>query len=205
MKRRSVKFSYLFSAILILFAVMVFYSKILAPFHGEMLDGIGRFLLGLDALSGGELSGASREQVPGALIIERRSDEFRDILILNKKSAEGSKATAGDVLVGRVISSGDQVSMVRLVTSPGFKIDGVSERSGIPVSLEGKGAGLLETRVPRGTDIQEGDIITHNAGDALVIGTVRKITDVASDPFLLVTVLHAVNNTTLKSVDLVAP
>jgi hypothetical protein len=202
MRRRSVKVSYLLSAIAILFAVMVFCTSFLGPVEGTLLDLAGRLLLGTRAVfpHNNTLS-LPPSSASGARVIAKRSDEFRDIFLIDKAFDVNQKIFSGDVLIGFVISSGNNTSKVRSITSPGFKVDGVSERAGIPLSLEGKGASILESKVPRGSDIREGDIITHNEGNAHIVGSIQKIIDVASDPFLRVIVLHPVNFSTLATVE----
>src|SRR3989344_5439359 len=79
---------------------------------------------------------------------------------------------------------------------------GTKAISGITSDFEGRGAGLLSTKIPRGITVAEGDTIVHDEGRKLIIGTVAEIIDILSDPFLTIIVQSPINITTLKNIEI---
>ncbi|MSR76012.1 MAG: hypothetical protein EXS68_00260 [Candidatus Ryanbacteria bacterium] len=200
MKRRSVSVRIIIIAVILFFSTIALFTKILVPAQRIVLDGLGGLLLGVrsfsDAVSGGVT-------IPEGVvrIIARRADEFQNTFIISASVAEGAKVVSGDTLVGVVVARGSMASKVEAITAPGFILHGTIQRSGVPAELHGKGALLLEARLPRGTDVQKGDAIVEDQGTPLGIGVVVDIIDSPSDPFVTVIVQSPVNIYTLSYVE----
>jgi|SRR3989344_7201319 len=191
MRRRSFDLGKFLLGLLVVFGALAIFTKILIPFERFVLDGTSSFLwLYYDLVHQPTDSLVSPE---GVRIIGRRADEFQTIFLINGSFAEGTKIIHGNVLVGFVRARGDKASKVEAISSPLFKINAILERSGAVVELEGRGAGLLETKVPRGVVVEQGDPVWYDDGHVLLIGRVAKIVDSQSDPFLTIFVEHAIN------------
>ena len=203
MRRRSIRVRYVFFGAISLFFVLDFFTQILIPLERFTLTVANSFVFSnFQAI---ENLGKPQNILlnPAAIrVVAKRSDEFQDMFLINTSAPVGAKVLSGDVLVGIVVEQSIDVSKVQAVTSPFFKINGVLSRSGIPLELTGQGASLLEARVPRGSDVQKGDVIYHDEGDALSLGVVSRIIDVVSDPFLVLMVSSSVNLTTIQHVEL---
>ena len=133
-------------------------------------------------------------------ILARRSDEFQNTFLISKSLPTGTILTDGPYLVGFVNETASRASRASLVSAPFIEVQGYFEVSGIPAEFTGRGAGILEARIPRGNDVQVGELVFHDEGFRLVIGEVVHIRDVASDPFLTITILQQTNITTLTHV-----
>jgi hypothetical protein len=201
MRKRSVRVQYIFFGGIVLFFVLAFFTMALVPFEEFLLRMASSAIFGYGRIAGGagtsSLAGADANLVH---VITKRSDEFQDVFLVNKSVSVGTKVLSGDTLVGFVVLQGAHSSKVQSITSPFFKINGVISRVGIPIELQGKGAQLLGGCLPRGSDVQKGDVVFHSEGDALSIGIVAQIIDIASDPFLEIIVLSSVNLTTISDV-----
>lgn len=203
MRRRSIKVRYIFFGAFSLFFVIALFTKILVPFEQFTLRVANSIVFqNLQVLKSESLVSSTIPNSSSIHVIAKRSDEFQDVFLINKSVEVGTKVLSGDSLVGIVTVQSNNSSKVQSITSPFFKIQGVISRSGIPLELIGQGVSLLEARVPRGSDVQKGDIVYNDDGDALSLGTVSRIIDVVSDPFLILMVSSPVNLTTLQQVEL---
>lgn len=200
MKRRYVRARYIFFGIFIFIASLILFTRLLLPFEKVILRIAGSVLLRYDQV-------ATREQRQdtsdrnGMRVLSHRADEFQNTLLVVGNASVGQKATVGNVLIGNAIASDGQITKIELVSSPGHSINVVFTRSGIPASLQGKGAGILETKMPRGSDIVMGDEVYNDEGVRLVVGHVGQIIDISSDPFVTVRILSPINSTTLTTID----
>lgn len=201
MRRRSVSIRIVIVAIVLFFATIALFTKILVPAERIVLDGLGGLLLGVHSFSNA-VSGNIETPEGEVRIIARRADEFQNTFIIRASVPEGSRAVSGGALIGVVIGKGSTVSKVEAISAPGFILHGVIGRSGVPIELHGKGAMLIEARLPRGTDVQVGDSVVEDQGTALAVGSVVDIADSASDPFVTVIVQSPVNLYTLSSVEI---
>jgi hypothetical protein len=189
--------------------VLVF-TQVFAPIERLIFNISSSVLLGLDraGVMSAQLTGfdtdTEKTSAYQARVIGKRSDVFQDIFIINRGAQVETKVVVGDTLVGFIIEQGDKTSKVRAISSPMYTTGGTLSRSGIPIELTGKGAGLLETRVPRSSDVVRGDMVYHDTGDALVLGRVVDIIDIPSDPFITLRVMHAINITTISRVELLS-
>jgi len=201
MKRRSVKPGYLILGGFLLLIVLAFFTRILIPYERFSINVVGAALFRYGEFA--DFLSPAGERTPSGewRVVGKRADEFSDILLIYPKAPLGKRVLAGDkVLVGTVVEAGSSASRVQLISSPLVKTAAVFGRSGIPVTLEGKGAGLLDVRLPRGVDIQMGDTAYVDDGDILIVGGVIRIIDMPGDPLITVLVGQPVNLTTLASV-----
>ncbi|MEK7650225.1 MAG: rod shape-determining protein MreC [Patescibacteria group bacterium] len=201
MKRRSISIRIVVVAVILFFATIALFTKILVPAERIVLDGLGSVVLGVHSFSqivtndAGVAEGTVR-------IIARRADEFQNTFIISASAPEGTKILSGDTLVGVVIAKGSMISKGEAISAPGFIVHGIISRSGVPAEFHGKGAMLLEARLPRGVDVQKGDLVMEDQGMPLGIGTVVEIIDSPSDPFITVIIQNPVNLYTLSVVEL---
>src|SRR3989338_6084152 len=201
MRKRSVKPGYLILGGVLSLAAFAVFTRMFVPYEQFSINVVGATLFRYgefaDSLS------FSVDRIPSGewRVVGKRADEFSDILLIYPKAPLGKRVLAGDkVLVGTVVEAGSSASRVQLISSPLVKTAAVFGRSGIPVTLEGKGAGLLDVRLPRGVDIQMGDTAYVDDGDILIVGGVIRIIDMPGDPLITVLVGQPVNLTTLASV-----
>jgi len=196
MKRRSVDRRALFVSIFIAFAVIVIFTSLLVPFEKFLINVSRNALLGFHIIT--NATGSSVFDKDRLRIIGKHSDEFQDVFLLSRVIPAGSRiVSGGDVLVGIVEDDG----RARAITSPFFRIDGVFVRSAIPAAFEGKGAGILEARLPRGSDVVVGDDVYVDDSRTLLVGRVVRIVDIASDPIMAIVILSPIDTTTLLFVD----
>lgn len=201
MKRRSVKPVYLVSGGLLLFVTLVFFTRIIVPVERFSLDLLGATLFRYQQLNGSAV--VQNENLPqGSFrVIGKRADEFADAFLIYPKAPRGRRVLfEGNILLGSVVEEGDSASRIQLISSPAIKTPAVFGRSGIPVTFDGKGAGLLEARLPRGSDIEKGDVAYVDDGDIFIVGSVVRIIDIAGDPLITILVEQPVNLTTLSFV-----
>ncbi len=200
MRRRSVSTRIFIIAVVLFFSTIILFTKILVPAERLVLDGLGGIILGVRSFQ--EIISGDMSVTEGkARVIARRADEFQNTFIISSAVSEGSSIISGDTMIGIVVTKGSITSKVEAITSPGFIIHGVLSRSGIPMELHGKGAMLLEARLPRGADIAKGDMVVEDQVARLGIGSVVDIVDIASDPFITIIVQSPVNLYTLSLVD----
>lgn len=200
MRRRLAKFRYLVFGLFLAIAILAVFTQVLLPLESFMLDTAASFVLAVRRAPLGQDATQPSLSHDEVRIIAKNSNEFQDVLLINKSLPEGTKIIVGEVLVGFISEQGIRASKARLITSPFFKVHGVFARSGIPATFEGKGASVLEARLPRGSDITVGDVVYHDEGELLVIGNVVQIIDEPSSVFLTIYVQHAVNSTNLNIV-----
>ncbi len=201
MKRRLVSPRIIVVAGVLFFATIALFTKILVPAERIVLDGLGSVILGVHSFSD-VLSGSGAAPQDAVRVIARRADEFQNTFVISTSATEGTKIVSGDTLVGIVIARGSMVSKAEAITAPGFIFHGIIERSGVPVELHGKGAMLLDARLPRGIDARVGDRVIEAQSMPLGIGTIVDIVDSASDPFITVVIQSPVNLYTLSFVEI---
>lgn len=203
MKRRSVKVRYIFFALFVLLLTLALTTRVLVPLDEFLLGQGARFLLGYYSLTGEQKDATgARSEVH---VVSKLSNEFSQTIIINTHASLGAEVVSGDALVGFVTSSTENASKVEFIASPGRKIDSVLVRSGIPLALQGRGASILTAQLPKGSDVHVGDEVYYDPGRSMRIGTVARIDEGESDPFIIVVVLTSVNPTTLQDVEIVLP
>jgi len=201
MKRRRVNIRFFFGGVLLLFLFTIGFIEAALPLERFFLDSARIFLLGTGTALG-EVDPAALQKTNGSiLIIGKRSNEFHDVLIVNASLEEGTPVRSGNVLVGFVVGRGDRTSKVQLIASPQSSFDALFERLSIPAHFSGRGAGVLETRLPRGSGVEVGDAVVVQDEYQLIVGVVAVIEDTPSDPFQTIFVHSPVNITTLGAVE----
>ncbi|KKU85949.1 MAG: hypothetical protein UY14_C0010G0008 [Parcubacteria group bacterium GW2011_GWA1_47_9] len=200
MRKQSVKVKYLLWGFFLFLTILAFFTRVLLPLETTFLDIINRLLLGYKQVTNNTAEFNTTNN--GGRVIAKRSDEFQSVFTIDRGVPIGTKVLSGDVFVGVVIGGGSSSSKVQSIASPSSHTQGVFENSGIPSDFEGRGAGLLSTKIPRGITVAEGDTIVHDEGRKLIIGTVAEIIDILSDPFLTVIVQSPINITTLKNIEI---
>lgn len=199
MRKRYVRIRYIFFGIFLLALCLVVFTRVFVPVQRIIIDTVGDFIWAYQEVRS---MGVSQVNTPGSFpIISKRSDEFQNVILVSGDISPGSRAIVANALVGNVIESGNHIAKVQLIGSPGVGLDGVFIRSGIPARFEGRGAGILETKVPRGSDVVVGDAVYQDVGEVLLVGVVGQIIDVSSDPFLTVRIVSAINLTTLQAIE----
>lgn len=205
MRRRSRNIRHLIGGTFLLIASVALFTKILVPLEYTLLNIAGSVLLGYNQIpipAPADSSADATLKDYEARIIGKRADEFQETFLISKPSPKGTTVLVGDILIGITSSDSGTFSKVEMITSPSFTIDGVFDRSGIPATFQGKGASILEAQIPRGSDVVMGDVAYYDKGLKLRIGTVVKIQDTPSNPFITIWVRHPTNITTLQKVEL---
>lgn len=85
--------------------------------------------------------------------------------------------------LGNVISVYSKTSVVRLLSSPDSKINLIISRTGTPIELNGRGGGNFEGDLPRGVDIQKGDMLVPTGFSSVVVAQVSMIEIDPEDSF----------------------
>lgn len=102
----------------------------------------------------------------------------------NKGIKEGMRVFApGGTLLGFVESYANRSSVIRLLSDPSMKIDTTLSRSGITLSLQGKGAGNFEVLLPKTTEIAVGDVVVEPGLSSRPIAQVEAIDVTEADSF----------------------
>ncbi len=200
MKRRSFNTRLLLFGSIVVVGVLAVFTTVLAPAERIILDFAGSILWWYNDIAHQDVF-ANITPPDTTRVLGRRSDEFHTTFLISGSHRDGSRVVSGNVLVGIVKNSADSASKVEAISSPFFKIQGIFERSGSVLELEGRGAGLLETKVPRGMVVERGENVWYDAGKLLLVGKVSKVVDSPSNPFLTIFVEHPINFSTLWLVD----
>ncbi|HEY4486919.1 MAG TPA: rod shape-determining protein MreC [Candidatus Paceibacterota bacterium] len=108
--------------------------------------------------------------------------------------ATGDKVFAHDeVAIGLIEEVSQNVSRVKLFSSPGEEIEVTIGSEHVGAVAHGQGGGNFEVSLPRGVDIQEGDVISFPSISTEVLGIVEKIQAEASDSFQTILFKNPVN------------
>ena len=106
---------------------------------------------------------------------------------------------AGSWEVGKIIEVYTHSSKLKLSSAPGEKISVHLGTTTVPVIALGRGMGNFEARVPRGTQISEGDEVITS--DNLVLGTIRAVLQDDALPYIRVLFLTPFNITEMRTVE----
>jgi len=201
MRRRSVNSRHLAGALLFILGSVAIFTGVLMPLEIFIVDALNTVLLGYtDVIApGSETSHQSNSET--IRVIAKRSDEFQLVFTIDRPFSEGTKIIKDGTLIGVVSMQGNSSSKVESITSPFFRINGVFAETGIPAEFEGKGSTLLETKVPRGSQISKGEAVLESDQENLLVGHVVDIVDVPADPFFTIIVQNPINLTMLKEVN----
>jgi cell shape-determining protein MreC len=111
----------------------------------------------------------------------------------------GDLVLAGDNLViGRIVEVGTDTSLVAEIFAPGATID--AHVGSTPVSIVGQGGGNAKAQMPRGVNIQAGDIVTVPAYGDRAIGVVGHVESDAGSASQSVYVGLPINENSLELV-----
>lgn len=133
------------------------------------------------------LLGDSEEKRTGASIIGRPAVTPYDVIIIDKGSVDGIQKNAPvylgeDQAIGYVAEVYGSVSVVTLLSTPGFEASVYIYGPNIYTTARGIGGGVLEVSVPQGILLSEGDLVVVPALGAGVYGAISVVRSVASEP-----------------------
>ena len=156
-----------------------------------------------------KLMSYSADRVPGhvAAVIGKPSENLYNRIIIDQGSLSGvivgnRVGLYGTMLLGEVVSVSERTAIVELYSSPSHLFDGVIERAGITLSVQGKGGGNFEIHVPRDIKLQDGDTITFADQPDMLVGVIKSVVFDARDPFQTVLARTPVNIQELKYVEI---
>ncbi|OGZ42140.1 MAG: hypothetical protein A3C80_01860 [Candidatus Ryanbacteria bacterium RIFCSPHIGHO2_02_FULL_45_43] len=139
-----------------------------------------------------------------ASVMFKRLDSFAHTALLNKGHTDG--VSSGNIvfyknaLLGFIQDTSGHSSTVKFAFAPFTEMNGILAGPGVPVILEGKGAGFYITKVPRGVTVDIGEIVVNNIADSFIIGEVVSIKDEVTTPFLELLVRSPINADIIKEV-----
>ena len=120
----------------------------------------------------------------------------------NIKKGE-SAYVSGNVFIGKIDKVYKNTSTVKLFSSPG-EITPVSiGLQNISANAEGRGGGNFIVRLPRGTEVEKGDIITMPDINIKLFAIVEEIKADPSDPFVTILFKNPININDIKWVQVV--
>jgi len=123
-----------------------------------------------------------------AVVLSKPPQSFYDTLVLDVGEDEGilvgqHVVVSDTVLLGVITEVFDDSSRGQLFSSVDRETLALIDRTGVPVTLIGKGAGNFEIRVPQDFDIIKGDIITLPGMGPRIVSTVFEIESNPTDSF----------------------
>lgn len=110
----------------------------------------------------------------------------------------GEKIFFESVILGEVEEVFQKTARIKTFSSGGVKTEGFVERSGLPVTLYGKGGGNFESRLPQEVDIEEGDFVIIPGIANRFIGQVESIESNPTDSFKTVFLRYPLNLSTVR-------
>ena len=182
-------------------AAVVFFTNVFVPARQILLETAGNIVWQYRKFQRDPLIINRRILAPSeVLILAKHADEFSSVILINKSLPKRTEIISENTLVGFVLESAGSISKVELITASSAKVGGVLGRSGIIAEFEGRGAGLLEAHLPKGSDVSEGDAVFYGENIGLVVGGVVRVDDNPANPFVDVFVQSPINITTLQVV-----
>ena len=117
---------------------------------------------------------------------------------------KGDKVLAGDnIIIGEIQEVHSKTSKVRLYSFPKDKIEVAVGFNKILTIAEGKGDGTFEIKLPQGTSINKGDVVTLPQENLRILGIVEEIIINPEDPFEKILFKSPVNFFELKWVQII--
>ena len=107
------------------------------------------------------------------------------------------------ILLGKIIETSAHTAKAFLFSSVGEILEGVVERSQASVTLKGRGGGDFEVELPRGFDIEKGDLIIKNGSNVALIAEVGGIATSSGGSIEKVLLASPINIQTLRFVRIV--
>ncbi|MCK4918630.1 MAG: rod shape-determining protein MreC [Candidatus Pacebacteria bacterium] len=116
----------------------------------------------------------------------------------------GNKVLAGDnIIIGEIEEVYPKTSKVKLYAFPNDRLEVVVGFDKIPAMAEGKGDGIFKIKLPQGTNISEGDVITLPEEDLKILAIVEDIIINPEDPFETILAKSPVNFFKLRWVQII--
>jgi rod shape-determining protein MreC len=110
---------------------------------------------------------------------------------------------SGNIFIGKVDGVYKNTSTVKLFSSPG-EITPISiGLHNISANAEGMGGGNFIVELPRGTEVEKGDIITMPSIDIKLFAVIEEIEANPSDPFITILFKNPINMNDIKWVQVV--
>lgn len=139
-----------------------------------------------------------------APIIRRSFTALEQSLVIATppEAHEDMRVYAEGALIGNLASVIQGRGVVTLLWSPGEYTRALLASSGVPVELEGQGAGFWTARVPRSQKVVVGEVLVLNHASRDVIGAVRAVSPESANPFTEFVVRSSVNPSVMQFVTL---
>lgn len=133
-----------------------------------------------------------RDVSPGeyilAGILARPDDSLYDTLVLDAGVKEGVRSgdfviAPSHTVIGKIAETRSETSKAILFGTPGETLAVIIGEHDIAATALGKGGGTLLVRLPRGADVEMGDLVTAPGASLSIIGSVVHIEKNPSDSF----------------------
>jgi cell shape-determining protein MreC len=108
------------------------------------------------------------------------------------------------VLLGEVVQIMDEVSKIKMYSSPGITLGVLIGPNKVPVNAVGVGGGNFTAELPRGTQINKGDKVIYQALDTYLLGVVGSVDNDPRKTLQTVYISSPVNIYELSWVEIVA-
>ena len=133
-----------------------------------------------------------------------------DTFVIDIGSSSGIKKgndvfVKGDIFIGRISEVFSNTSTVTLFSSPGQITQITIGLQNISANAEGRGGGNFIVELPRGIDVEKGDIVTMPNIDTKLFAVVEEIEANPSDPFITILFKNPVNMNDVKWVQVIKP
>ena len=110
---------------------------------------------------------------------------------------------SGNIFIGEITEVYKNTSTVKLFSSPGQVTPVSIGLQSISVNAVGRGGGNFIVELPRGTEVEKGDIVTMPGIDVKLFAVVEEIESHPSDPFITILFKNPVNMNDIKWVQVV--
>src|SRR3989338_2128588 len=138
-----------------------------------------------------------RASLPNSIpVLTRPPQSPYDVIIIDRKvpiesevggdlpaMPEQGDGRRGGYVLGKVVNTFDKTSRVLLFSSPGEKTQAVLERTGMLVTLTGRGAGNFRIEVPREEVVVVGDRILSISTEPKLVGVIEGVRVKPTDAF----------------------
>lgn len=149
-----------------------------------------------------EILGRSTEkEIILARVLAKPNMSLYDTLVidvgLDDKIKEGDLVSVSQSVIGTVARVSTGSSKVKLFSSPGEEVSVNIGEKNIPAIAYGLGAGNFEIKLPKESEVKEGDIVSSPENGADIVGTVGVILKKDSDAFQKILVKSPINTSEL--------
>ncbi len=148
-----------------------------------------------------------KDAVLGAVLARPNVSPY-DTFIIDIGESSGIKKgdsvfVQGNVFIGKVDEVNKNTSVVTLFSSPGQVTPVSIGLQGISANAKGRGGGNFIVELPRGTEVEKGDIVTMPSIDIKLFAIVEEIDGDPSDPFITILFKNPVNMNDIKWVQVI--